>query len=138
MKKRFESHREYWLNIFICAVIALGATPLIQTVLRGGTVTLALVFAAGVVAILAVVLFRSYSEFHKDYLLVVNGPVMERYYYRDITGIKTTKGNWLAGQVPRARFALFSNHMLRRYISPRDWEAFLKYFKEKCPDATVD
>lgn len=138
MKKRFISHREYWLTIFIWAVVALGCTPLLQAALRGGSITLPMVFAAGVIAVFAFFLFRSYSEFHQDFLLVVMGPVIERYYYRDITGIKTTKGNWQVGQVPRARFALFCNYMLRRYISPRDWEAFLKYFKEKCPDATID
>jgi len=138
MNKKFVSHREYWLNIFIWAVIALGCTPLVQTAFRGETITTPLILAAIVVAVLSFFLFRSYSEFREDYLLVVMGPVFERYYYRDITGIKTTKGNWLAGQAPRARFPLFCNDMLKRYISTRDGDGFVKHFKEKCPNATVD
>ncbi|MEI6102073.1 MAG: hypothetical protein WCP73_09560, partial [Eubacteriales bacterium] len=125
MKKRFASYREYWVSIFILGVIALGATPLIQTALKGGSITIPAVLAIGV-ALIAFFLFRSYSEFHDEYLLIVMGPVFERYYYRNITAIKTTRGNWLVGQAPKVRYALYCSYMLKRYISPRDWEGFLR------------
>ena len=138
MKKRFVSYREFWATVFIWAVIASGCVPLLMTVLKnGGNLILPAVWVAGIAAV-AFFWFRSYCEFQDDYLLVVDGPVFAKYYYPQITGIKTTQGSRLFGSVPRVRFALYYNSILKRYVSPRDTDEFLKLFREKCPDATID
>jgi TctA family transporter len=137
-KNRFPFYKGFWINILIWAVIASACIPLFQSVLKiGSSVLLPVVWALGI-ALAAYFWLRSYCEFREDYLLVVVGPVFEKYEYRHITAIKTTIGAWARGEQPRARFALYVNRVLKRYISPRDTMGFLKLFKEKCPDAQVD
>ena len=137
-KSRFPFYREFWISVLIWAVIASACVPLFQSVLKSGaSVLLPAVWALGI-AVVAYFWLRSYCEFKEEYLLVVVGPMFEKFEYRKITGIKTTMGAWVRGEAPRARFALYVNRVLKRYISPRDPNGFLKLFREKCPDAQVD
>ncbi len=137
-KKRFVFYRDFWLSVLSWAVLASACVPLLQSVLKTGVpVMLPVLWIAGI-AIAAFFWLRSYCEFRDEYLLVVTGPVLEKYFYREITGIKTTKGFVFAGAAPRARFALYVNRLLKRYVSPRDEEGFVRLFKEKCPGAQID
>jgi|GEM_PF-6171379 len=138
LKKRFPFYREFWVTALIWAVIASACVPLFQSVLKNGSPLLLPALWALGISIAAYFWLRSYCEFREDYLLVVVGPVFEKYEYRRITAIKTTIGAWARGERPRPRFALYVGRVLKRYISPRDPEGFLKLFKEKCPDAEVD
>lgn len=138
MKKKFVFYREFWVSVLSWAVIASACVPLLQSALKsGGSIALPAIWIAAVGAA-AFFWLRSYCEFREDYLLVVTGPVLEKYYYREITGIKTTKGVWISGAAPKARFALYVNRLLKRYVSPRDGEGFVRLFREKCPDAQID
>lgn len=137
-QNRFPFYREFWVNVLIWAVIASACVPLFQSVMRSGaSMLLPALWALGI-ALVAYFWLRSYCEFREEYLLVVIGPMFERFEYSKITGIKTTMGVWARGEQPRARFALYVNRVLKRYVSPRDVDGFLKLFKEKCPDAQVD
>ena len=137
-KMRFPFYREFWVRVLIWAVIASACVPLFQAVLQSGaSAVLPVLWALGIAAA-AFFWLRSYCEFRKEYLLVVVGPVFAKYEYRHITAVKTTMGVWARGEKPRARFALYVDSVLKRYISPRDAGDFLKCFREKCPDAQVD
>jgi len=138
VKNRFPYYMGFWINILIWAVIASACVPLFQTVLKSGEPVLLPALWAPGIALVAYFWLRAYCEFREEYLLVAVGPVFEKYEYSKITGIKTTLGGWARGEMPRARFALYVNRVLKRYISPRDIEGFLKLFREKCPDAQVD
>lgn len=137
-RKKFHFYREFWISVLIWAVVASACVPLFQSVLSsGGSLLLPAVWALGI-SVAAYFWLRSYCEFREEYLLVVTGPVFEKYEYRHITGIKKTMGAGRQGSLPRTRFALYVNRALKRYVSPRDADGFLKLFKEKCPDAQVD
>ena len=138
MKKKFVFYREVRVSVLSWGVIASACVPLVQSVLKnGGHIVLPAIWIAAI-GFIAFFWLRSYCEFHEEYLMVVTGPVVEKYYYRDITGIKTTKGVWITGAAPKARFALYVNRLLKRYVSPMDEDGFVRLFKEKCPDAQID
>lgn len=137
-KMRFPFYRDFWVRVLSWAVIASACVPLFQSAVQSGTpAALPVLWALGI-AVAAFFWLRSYCEFRDDHLLVVIGPLFVKYEYRYITGIKTTMGAWGRDEKPRARFALYVNRVLKRYLSPRDAGDFLKRFREKCPDAQVD
>lgn len=139
MHKRYYSKRDSWLTVIVWGFIIIGFIPIISGAIKGSQALWCLsIIWTLLIAFLVWLWLGTYYELHEKFLLICSGPIKEKYYYKNITLIKSSQALCSSSSLSIVRLEVYCNGYLMRYISPKETSTFIKDFRKKCPDAMVE
>ncbi|WP_432663959.1 PH domain-containing protein [Wukongibacter baidiensis] len=139
MHKRYYSKHDPLLTVIVWGSIIISFIPIISGAIRGSQALCVLsIIWTLVIGFLGWLWLGTYYELHEKYLLICSGPIKEKYYYKNITLIKSSQALCSSSSLSIIRLEVYCNGYLIRYISPKDTSTFIKDFRAKCPSALVE
>ena len=139
MQERYYSKRDLLLTIFVWGAMIISFIPIVIGAINVSQVLwIMCVMWILLIAFVAWLWFGTYYEFKDKFLLVCSGPIKEKYYYPNITLIKSSHAYWSSTALSIDRLEVHYKGHLKGYISPKDKITFVEDLRKRCPHALIE
>ena len=135
IKNKFYPKVDWWVGILFGTVILFEIINIVKDLLNKPNISTLM----GILVVIFCnwILFGTYYEFKKDYLLIKLGPFKEKLLYDEINKINFKKSIVASLALSADRIELICNGRFGSYVSPKNKNEFIEILKSKCANVKL-